>query len=142
MASFLAVAALMVVVGCGGSGEFPVEGTATYNGQPIPIGSITLEPVAGSPQELPTGFAVIRDGHFRSDAEHGCSAGKHVAVVTGYDGKPTAEQQALADEVIHTDDMPIVATGTPLFRPYKVEVDISGPGDELEIDVPAGATGG
>lgn len=48
----LAMLALVALLGCNGDGKMEVEGTATWNGQPIQKGYIELQPV--------------NDGHFAS----------------------------------------------------------------------------
>ncbi len=61
-AAIAAVFLLPVAAGCGGpAGKYPVTGTVTWNGQPIPNGHIVFEPLdaAVAPDAGP-----IRNGNF------------------------------------------------------------------------------
>jgi hypothetical protein len=125
-------------LGCGGSEQFPVHGTVTFRGEPVPVGTVTLEPAKSLGDIAPTGFAVIENGRFETDPERGCVAGPHVARIVGYDGEPLPIEEEMAAEVIpgHEDE-PGLAVGSPIFAEYTCEVDIEGPGSELELEVPA-----
>ena len=123
--------------GCGGPQEFPVRGTVTYKGQPVPVGSVRFEPADAAEQIAPAGFAVIKDGVFCTEKGKGCMRGSYIAHVSGYDGKPTPEQQAMVDEVIQNESQPLIATGMLLFAKHTIKVEIKGPHEELKIEVPA-----
>jgi hypothetical protein len=49
------------MVGCGGDGKVPIQGTATWNGQPIEIGYVELQPTDNEGQFA---SAEIREGKF------------------------------------------------------------------------------
>lgn len=82
----------LVVLGCGRSGPetYPVTGTVSYQGKPLPLGIVMFVPKQG-PSSKPA--AIDEQGHYRLDA----TAGEHrVAVVampprTGGRPDPTIE---------------------------------------------------
>ncbi len=61
---------LAATAGCGHSGAvtFPISGTVTYNGKPLPDGSIVLLPVSGPSAADP---GTIHDGRFAFAARAG-----------------------------------------------------------------------
>jgi hypothetical protein len=59
----------LLVAGCGGTDRLAVEGTVTFQGEPIAEGSITLRPIEGT--QSPTAGSRIVDGKFRIDADGG-----------------------------------------------------------------------
>lgn len=122
--------------GCGGRSEFAVEGKVTFRGAEVPVGTVTLEPDKSLGTLAPTGFAVIDNGRFATQPEHGCMAGPYVARITGYDGKPTPIEEAMAAEVIGEDE-PALPVGNPIFSEYTCKVGIEGPGQVLELEVPS-----
>lgn len=74
------VAGLSVLfTGCGppydGERRYPLSGTATYEGQPIDLGSITLLPLDGNSKSHSGG--VITDGKYSIPEEKGPNAGKY-----------------------------------------------------------------
>jgi hypothetical protein len=71
------VAAVAVTVGCGKKDPFgrqPLEGTITWEGKPIALGAIALEPAEGQPAGA---NASIRDGKFSMPRETGPCPGKY-----------------------------------------------------------------
>jgi hypothetical protein len=61
-----------------------VSGTVTYEGKPVPAGTVFLDPVAAKGQ----GLATVKDGAFdTAQAGRGITAGKFVVRVQGFDGK-------------------------------------------------------
>jgi len=124
------------LLGCGGRSEFAVEGNVIFRGAAVPVGTVTLEPDKSLGTLAPTGFAVIDNGRFATQPEHGCMPGPYVARITGYDGKPTPIEEEMAAEVIGEDE-PALPVGNAIFSEYTCEVEIEGPGQTLEFEVPA-----
>jgi len=75
----LLLPALLSVLGCGGSGQdgrMPLNGSVTYDGQPVPYGDIVFTPDGSKGNSGPQGFASIVDGKY--DTRKG-ALGKGVA---------------------------------------------------------------
>jgi hypothetical protein len=116
-------ALLVLAIGCGQSEPklFPVSGTVSYDGSPIPAGLIYFDPdvtKGGSGQQ---GFAKINQGKFDSTVEGlGIKGGPYVVRVLGFDGKPA-------------DEAPF---GAALFPEYTESRDLPKSKSEVTIDVP------
>ncbi|MEA1950147.1 MAG: hypothetical protein U9N87_02095 [Planctomycetota bacterium] len=78
----MAVAACFLVAayGCGNNGREAIEGTVTFDGQPLAAGQISFLPMAGT--KGPTAGAAIKDGAFKIASEGGTFAGKFRVEVT------------------------------------------------------------
>jgi hypothetical protein len=73
--SFAGLAAgLAVAVGCDNTGRVGVEGTVSYDGQPIKAGAIAFVPLGD--KGVSSGGAVI-DGKYAVPDKYGPKAGKH-----------------------------------------------------------------
>ena len=104
--------------------RFDVSGSVTFGGEPVRVGTITFVPIKGTTG--PGGSATIRDGSYDTAAgSSGPTAGPHMAVITGFDGKsaPGLEGQE----------------GTMLFYEHRVEVDVPRERTVRDFDVPAAA---
>jgi len=126
----LGLLVLPLLFGCGGGAldREPGEGTVTFDGQPVPRGSIWFEPDASIGVDAPTGFAAIRDGRFVTEPEESPVAGPHLARISGFDGSPPDDDEW---------DSPMEYPGNPIFDEYTVDVVIPPPDGPLQIDVPA-----
>jgi len=124
-ATFTAAAALLAVVlaGCGGERVYPLSGTVTYQGKPVPTGNIVFEPDAAAGNKGPAAFATIKDGHYdtRDGASRGTIGGPHLVRIQGRDGIPRGE----------------LLNGMPLFRDYNTTVDLPKKSGEQNFEVPA-----
>ncbi len=118
--------ALLMLAGCGGDGidRYPVNGSVTYEGEPVESGAIFFEPTASVGAIAPTKYLPIRDGKYDTGKE-GPVEGTYRVTVGGMDR---------AKETVDSDGI----TMTPqLFEDYKFEVEIPVPGNTLDIEVPA-----
>jgi hypothetical protein len=88
----IALAAALLLVGCGSSGKGKVSGTVTFAGEPVAGGSVSFAPVIGpvaepataAPARVATG-AVRSDGSFSLSTdtdEDGALIGRHEVVYT------------------------------------------------------------
>ena len=85
------IAALLVIVvsfsGCGPRGpqRFQLEGKVTFDGKPVPCGTIRFEPDSTKGNTGPVGYAAIIDGHYTTAMEgsKGSLKGPIVAFLTG-----------------------------------------------------------
>ena len=69
----LSILALLLAGGCGDARRQSVEGTVTFEGQPLAEGHITFVPQGTT--HGPTAGTEIKDGHFSIDREKGSFAG-------------------------------------------------------------------
>ena len=119
---------IIVIFGCNsatsGPTRYPVSGTVTYGGKPVPKGSVTFEPDLAAGNSGPGGGAAIEDGHYDTGAEAGVVGGPHTVRIVGYDGVPTKmEGETLPD-------------GQPLFAPYETTFDFPDQPTEKNFEIP------
>jgi hypothetical protein len=129
VAAFLPV--LVALAGCSRSGptRFDLSGTVTYDGKPVPVGFIVLNPdvaggrglgssakSAGNPG--PGAQADIRDGKYQTRLGQGTIGGPHVASIFGFDGKPYETAKDPQGNPI-TNPM-----GKPLFKTAAIKADL------------------
>lgn len=118
---------VLLVCGCGqqGPARFDVSGTVTYDGQPLPQGTIRFEPDGSKGNHGPVGYAAITDGTYTTKGQGtlGAIEGPLVVWITGLPAvDPTAEFQL------------------PLFTDFRAEIDISPAGGRyksFDFTVPA-----
>ena len=88
---YAAVALLVGLVALSGcidrSGRSLVEGRVTWEGKPVPAGSVAFEPDPDRGGKGPAGVARIRNGRFRTEAKFGAVAGPHIARFWFFDGQ-------------------------------------------------------
>jgi hypothetical protein len=125
----LVVLAAGFVAGCGGNDRpttYPLTGTVTFDGKPVPVGTVTVLPDAAGGG---LGAAVaIKDGTFATEPGKGHTGGKYIVQVIGYDGVPVPSGEGGMDPM-----------GTQLFPPYDKKVDLPQGSHSITIDVPATA---
>ncbi len=114
-------------VGCSrpsGPARYDVQGTVTFQGQPVPSGSIVFEPDAARGNSGPVSVMSIIDGRFDSRATKrpGPLSGPLVVRITGY---PPPD--------------PAVEVQPPLFPEHTTTVELSPsrPVNRLSFEVPA-----
>lgn len=120
---------LLGTIGCGGGdpNRCDLEGTVTFQGKPVPAGSIVFEPDAAKGNRGPQGFAGISDGRYSTRrAGKPAPLGPVIVRVFGFDGSTAA-----AD----SDDR--FSPGKRLFRPYTTHFDVSSEVTTFDFDVPA-----
>ncbi len=125
------VSGLLGVVfgGCGGSGDgverFHVSGTVSYDGSPVPHGTILFTPDAAKGNSGPAGYSTIQDGSYDTAISgKGTVGGPHIAVISGDDGQPRYEEE-FGEEV-----------AVPLFPEFRIEVDLPRSSTAIEFEVP------
>lgn len=119
--------ASLVCGGCGGASEGPARyqltGAALFDGQPIPYGSILLEPDRSRGNQGPAGMADIRKGQFQMREGRGHVGGPHLITILATNGKrPTNPDE-----------------DTTLFLPYKISLTLPAEDSRHDFDVPRSA---
>jgi hypothetical protein len=116
---------LVLLIGCNGSSEeklYRVHGTAVFQGNPIPKGTIFFDPDASKGGSGGQGFADIVDGKYDTATSGlGIKKGPFVVRIQGFDGKAGNE----------------LPYGNPLFLEHEVKKDFPGEDTPWEIDVTA-----
>lgn len=110
----LSLPLVCVFAGCGGSDDSPdrytLEGSITFDGQPIPAGTITLIPDSKKGNQGPAGSGKIKDGKYTTaDGGTGIIGGPHIVRVSGFDGNAKPEEE--------------LPMGSPLFPEYEYQYD-------------------
>jgi hypothetical protein len=109
------------VAGCDrGPERFPLSGTVTYDGKPIPQGFVYFTPLAEKGNAGPEGSGSIANGGYATDPHFGSIGGPHLVRIVGYDGNA---------------DPPMWPLGQPLVK-YAVEVDLPRDRATMNFDVP------
>ena len=76
----LAACLIVTLCGCGGDGREAIQGTVTFDGQPLAAGQISFLPEPGT--KGPTAGAAIKDGAFTIASHDGTFAGKFRVEIT------------------------------------------------------------
>ena len=110
--------------------RFPVAGTVTHDGRPVPRGSVWFEPTASVGRIAATGFAVIESGTYQTPPGTSPGKGLYRVRIIGRDGTPPTEKD-LADimpgQKFH---------GQPVFPEYTTTIELTGRNDRLDLIVP------
>ncbi len=117
-------AAAMIVCGCGraaGPARYALEGSVTYQGQPVPAGRVVFEPDASAGNSGPAAYAEIRAGRYATPRGQGTVGGPHVVRITGMDGRASPESPQ----------------GLPLFSEYQTKADLPRRPGTWDFAVPA-----
>lgn len=120
--------AVLFLAGCGAeksSDLFSVSGNISYDGKPLPKGSISFEPDSSKNNQGPGATAGIKDGKYEMMPGKGISGGAYVLTITGYDGVPVASGEGGMDP-----------NGKVLFESYKTSVDFPREDTQHDIEVP------
>ncbi|MFO1002073.1 MAG: hypothetical protein U0936_17195 [Planctomycetaceae bacterium] len=116
---------LVFALGCGGGDSGPqryrVSGKVTFNGKPVPAGSIYFETSEG-----PSGGAQIIDGNYDTDSGKGVVGGPHDVVIQGFDGTGSVPGEL----------------GKPIFNPFRVREEFPKGETTKDYEVPASAAEG
>jgi len=89
---------LVILAGCGeASRRTELEGTVTFDGEPLPKGSIAFHPQAGT--SGPSAGGKIEDGRFVVDRQRGAFAGKFRVEITATRKNGKKEQTPFGTEV-------------------------------------------
>lgn len=125
----LALLAAIVTTGCGPHDRYALSGTVTFDGKPIPAGSITFMPFGEGKPGRTAGFCQIKAGKYATQAGRNPGSGPHRVLIVGCDG---VAYQSKMGEIV--EDHPM---GKPLFPTHLLEIDVPEKnGTVFDFDVP------
>lgn len=121
----LLVLSAVVQSGCGGDSgpkRYGVSGTVTFDGQPVPVGTITFDPDVSKGNRGPQGRARIVDGKYDTGAKDGKGmvGGPHVVTISG------AHRESAGED----DPVP------SLFKEKMLNVDLPTEPSTQDFDIP------
>jgi hypothetical protein len=113
---------LLASVGCAPAGptKYPISGTVTYKGQPVPAGNLHFDP---DPRTNPKGVPVtlsITNGVYASAPGQGLLPGDYLVRVQAFDGKAANEAplgEALCPEQTRPHTQPAGSTTLEITLP-------------------------
>ena len=122
---------MVAIVGCGNGGPttYPASGKVTFDGKPVPVGTIRFTPDAEAGNDWKSAVGEIKNGKYSIARNGGVIGGPYEIVVFGYDG------------VAFEDGEGTNSQGKPLFAPYTVKQELEKEAATIDIDVPAKDSG-
>lgn len=128
-AGWFACAVAVASGGCGsrdsGPTRYTLSGTVSFDGKPVPYGTISMAPDTSQGNSGPGSFAQVRDGRYRTASGAGTVGGPHVLTITGLKAIPgTAGVDP--DSIM-------------LFSSYQITVDLPRENTVHDIAVPRSA---
>jgi hypothetical protein len=126
ISKLLPLAVCGVFMGCAPAAtpRYELSGTVTYNGQPVPAGTILFKPDNSQNNRGPGAQVSIDSGRYHLTESRSTIGGPHVVIITGFDGIPTTNGP-LENKL-----------GKPLFPPYEVKVDLPREKSTQDFTVP------
>ena len=120
--AFVAVAGLS---GCTGGGndvrQFDLSGNVTFQGEPVPYGTIIFDPDRSAGNSGPQGRADIVDGKYDTSDGKGVLGGPYIAIING-----SAEKPNVTDETAVTKE---------LFPVQRRKVDLPKETTTMDFDI-------
>lgn len=116
---------LLSISGCSSDGptRYRLQGAVTYDGKPVPAGTIIFEPDSSQKNDGPQGLATIHNGIFdTAKGGKGTVGGPHRITILGCDGANISETSP---------------QGKPLFEPFITTADLPRKNGKYDFDVPA-----
>jgi hypothetical protein len=118
----------IVLAGCREAARpkrYSLQGEVTWQGRPVPAGSMIITPNAAAGNVGPAAGVDIRDGRYRTLPGRGTIGGPHVVQIHGYDG-----------QVIQTPEI-FDTLGKQLFPPVRLEIDLPASDATHDFRLPA-----
>ena len=108
--------AVLVSTGCGPRDRYALSGSVTFDGKPIPAGTITFVPFGAGKPGRTAAFCEIKAGKYDTKTGRNPGSGPHRVMISGCDGVPYKSQMG---EIV--EDHPM---GKQLFPTHLVEIDV------------------
>lgn len=104
--------------GCRPAGppRYDITGTVSYEGKPVPAGTITFIPVGESAAERGPGFCQFTNGRYASRSGRSPGSGPYRFVIDGFDGAPS--------RTVDGDESLERPLGKPIFDTQVVEIEL------------------
>lgn len=122
--NFILLVLLTLPQGCrqgvDGPKRYDCRGTVTFNGEPVPRGSISFEPDVEAGNSGPGSMAQIENGVYRTELGKGIVGGPYRIFIVGFDGK---SPDGLGD-------------GNPLFPEIRLEKSLPHENCEMNFELP------
>ncbi|WP_339727107.1 hypothetical protein [uncultured Gimesia sp.] len=122
----------LLVSGCGGGENtdgpqrFQLEGTVTYDGNPVPKGEIAFRPDPAAGNKGPGGYATIDQGKFTVATDKGVVGGAYIFTISGFDGVP----------IPASDVGEPTLEGKALFSNIEIKKELPKEDSQIELEVP------
>jgi hypothetical protein len=117
----LTVGSIFFVTGCGGAKTYSLTGHVTFDGKPVPHGTITFLPKTDQTDAGAYAMTVIKEGNYKIEkGKLGLAEGNYSVIITGTNG--------IAEE-FHPQ-------GIPLFIDYRTEFVFSQGIPQFDIEIP------
>lgn len=116
---------LLPVMGCGGKDgppRYKLSGKVTYEGKPVPRGTVSFSPDSRGGNSGPGSIAQIKNGEYATERDRGVVGGAYEVRINGTDGVAVGE----------------MLDGTPLFKEYQIVVDLPKKVGTHDFEVPSG----
>lgn len=121
--ALLVALALAALPGCrseSGPPRYDLSGAVLYDGKPVPVGEVALEPDGSRGNTGPGCLAVIKDGKYRTAPDKGVLGGAYLVRIVGFDGVPAGDS----------------SVGTALFPPFETKVEFPRQSTTHDFTVP------
>jgi len=114
--ALLMLLAALVTAGCGPRDRYALSGSVTFDGKPIPAGTMTFVPYGAGKPGRTAGFCEIKGGKYATQTGRSPGSGPHRVMISGCDGVP---YQSTMGEIVENHPM-----GKQLFPTHLVEIDV------------------
>jgi hypothetical protein len=117
---------LPVIAGCGERERYPLSGSVTFKGKPVPFGQIELIPDESQGNQGPRSVVPFRDGRYETPASEFVVGGDYTVRIDGFQYDKTSGGDGEPEAI-------------RLFPPWTSKVALPQTGGQYDFDIPASA---
>jgi hypothetical protein len=120
----LVMALSLSMLGCScesGPQRYQLSGKVLHDGKPVPVGEVSLQPDSSQGNSGPACIALIKEGHYKTEADKGIVGGPYLVRIAGFDGVPVGDS----------------TQGREMFPSYETKVDLPKETSTHDFEVPA-----